>query len=171
MGPIEKKIVIRVNRTVDNKPYANIMYQNGTELQSVYDLDYPTKLFANYIAKKTVTNEIQGLIYSFDEEIIVDRFDISPLTDNNYCIYGSEIGRKSTTTVIKNITEAASQPEIMAPVYLTDGYNTVLMNDELLRRNSNMPPISKEELDQKYQIIESIVSEEKNRRLNLNIAA
>ena len=45
------------------------------------------------------------------------------------------------------------------------------MNDELLRRNSNMPPISKEELDQKYQIIESIVSEEKNRRLNLNIAA
>ena len=59
----------------------------------------------------------------------------------------------------------------MAPVYLTDGSNTVLMNDELLRRNSNMPPISKEELDHKYQIIESIVSEEKNRKLNLNIAA
>lgn len=171
MNQVEKKIVIFVNRTIDNKPFVNISYQNGTTLQNVYELDRPTAMFANFIAKKTVTNEIQGLIYSYDQQIIVDRFDISPLTDNNYCIFGSEIGRKPTADIIKNLTEAASAPEIMAPVYLTDGIKTVLMNDELLRRNSNMPPISREELDKKYQIIEELISEDKNRFLNLSIAA
>ena len=46
----------------------------------------------------------------------VDRFDIYPLTDNDYCIAGSEIGRKHVVDIIKRLSEAASSQEIMAPV-------------------------------------------------------
>ena len=165
MGPIEKKIVIFVYRTPNYKPYVNIFYQNGEELQTVYNLDYPTQVFANYVSKKTVTNEIHGLIYSFEEQTNVDRFDISPLTDNNYCICGSEPGRRAATTVIQEITEAASLKEVMAPVYLTDGKNSVLMNDEAIRRSTNQPPVSREELDHKYEIIEEMITEDRNKIL------
>jgi len=165
MNTVEKKIVISVRRTASYKPFASIYYQNGTELQTPANFDKPTAFFANYLAKKTVTNEIRGKIYSYDEKSIVDRFDISPITDDNYCIIGSDPGRKPLTDVIQRVTDAASLPEISAPVYLTDGKHSVIMNDELLRRNNDMPPITKEELDQKYQIIEEIITEDKEKVL------
>ncbi len=165
MNNVEKKVVISVRRTASYKPFASIYYQNGTELQTPSNFDKPTAFFANYIAKKTVSNEIKGTIYSYDQKRIVDRFDISPLTDDNYCIIGSDAGRKPLTTVIQRITEAASLPEVSAPVYLTNGTNTVVMNDEILRRNNDMPPISKEELDHKYQVIETIITEDKGKVL------
>lgn len=165
MKPIEKKVVILVKKTPENKPYASVYYQNGEELQNPTNLDYPTQVFANYLAKKTVTNEIHGTIYSYSEKKLVDRFDISPLTDNDYCIAGSEIGRKYTVTVIQKLTEAASSKEVMAPVYLTDGVNEVLMNDELFRRNKDMMPITTEELNRKYELIEEMISEERVKTL------
>jgi hypothetical protein len=165
MKRIEKKVVIYIKRTKDNLPYATIYYQNGEDLQMPTALDLPTRVFANYIAKKTVTNEIKGIIYSFDEQKTVDRFDISPLTDNNYCIAGSEIGRKHTVDIIKRINDAASSPEVMAPVYLTDGTTEVLMNDELFRKYNDMIPATKEELDRKYVMIENIITENKGRVL------
>ncbi|MBQ4032039.1 MAG: hypothetical protein II625_09825 [Bacilli bacterium] len=157
MNPIEKKVVIYVKRNEDNKPYALVYYQNGEELLPPTGLDLPTQVFANYIAKKTVTNEIQGVIYSYTEKRTVDRFDISPLTDKDYCIAGSEIGRKHTADIIKRINEAASSKEVLAPVYVTDGENNVLMNDELFRTNSS--PM--QDPEQKYRILENILSEEK----------
>lgn len=165
MKRIEKKVVILVKRTKNNLPYASIYYQNGEELQMPTGLDLPTQVFANYIAKKTVTNEIKGIIYSFDEQKTVDRFDISPLTDNNYCIAGSEIGRKPTIDIIKRINDAASSPEVMAPVYITDGTTEVLMNDELFRKNNNMLPATHEELNHKYIMIENIITEDRGKVL------
>jgi len=165
MNTVEKKVVISVRRNANYKPFATIYYQNGTELQAPNQFDKPTAFFANYIAKKTVTNEIKGVIYSYDQKGIVDRFDISPITDDNYCIIGSDPGRKPLTDVIKRVTEASSLPEISTPVYLTDNNHSVVMNDEILRRNNDMPPITKEELDQKYQIIESIITEDKEKVL------
>ena len=161
MNPVEKKIVIYVKRNEDNKPYALVYYQNGEELQAPTGLDLPTRVFANYIAKKTVTNEIQGIIYSYTEQRTVDRFDISPLTDNDYCIAGSEIGRKYTANIIKCITEAASSKEVLAPVYVTDGQNNVLMNDELFRTNTS--PM--QDPEKKYIALENILSEEKGKVL------
>ena len=171
MNPIEKKVVIYVKKTPDHKPYANVFYQNGTELQNPASLDYPTQVFANYIAKKTVTNEIHGTIYSFSEKKMVDRFDISPLTDKDYCIAGSNVGRKYTVQVIQKLTDAASSKEVMAPVYLTDCTNEVLMNDELFRRNRDMDPISTEELNHKYELIEEMISEEKDKNKKLEYYA
>ena len=165
MKPIEKKVVIHIKRTIDNRPFAEIYYQNGENLLASPDLDLPTRVFANYIAKQTVTNEIKGVIYSFTERSKVDRFDISPLTDDDYCISGSEIGRKQTVDVIQRINEAASRKEVSAPVSLTDGYNQVLMNDELFRRNNDMMPASKEELDRKYTLIEQMITEDRNKTL------
>ncbi len=165
MKRIEKKVVILIKRTKNYLPYATIYYQNGEELQMPTGLDLPTQVFANYIAKKTVTNEIKGVIYSFSEQKTVDRFDISPLTDNDYCIAGSEIGRKHVVDIIKRLSEAASSQEIMAPVYLTDGTQEVLMNEDIFRKNHNILPASKEELDHKYTIIENIITEEKGKTL------
>ena len=99
------------------------------------------------------------------EQKTVDRFDISPLTDNDYCIAGSEIGRKHVVDIIKRLSEAASSQEIMAPVYLTDGTQEVLMNEDIFRKNHNILPASKEELDHKYTIIENIITEEKGKTL------
>lgn len=165
MKPIEKKVIIHIKRNSENKPYATVYYQNGEELLAPATMDLATQVFANYIAKKTVTNEIKGIIYSFSEKRNVDRFDISPLTDSDYCIAGSEPGRKHVTDLIQSINDAASSKEVSAPVYLIDDYNKVLMNDELFRRNNDLMPATKEELDRKYTIIESMIAENNSKTL------
>jgi len=131
MEILSKEVCIYIN----NIPNITIFYKNGTELESPYNLDKQTMYFANYIAKKCVTNEgIRGILVSKNKD---DRFDINLLDDNDYWIAGSNFSKEDAIAVINSIICSCSCKEINAPVYLTDGINKILVNERELNEQKD----------------------------------
>ena len=150
---------IIIQRDAKNLPFAKVLY-NG---QDAFNLDDDMKNFAEYLARKSVFGpEKEGsvLISTETGEVLENsRVDIS---SPGYCISGSESGRQYVKNLISTVRSGASNIDIGAPVFVTDGkVAPIFINEEDISRSYKQVDISirtRQERD-KLELLNSLLEE------------
>ena len=118
---------IIIQRDAKNVPFAKVLYNK----QDAFNLDDNTKNFAGYLARKSVDSKSEGLVLvSTETGEVLENSEVNVLM-SGYFISGSESGRQYVEDLINTVCIGASNIDIGAPVYVTDGkVPPIFINEE-----------------------------------------
>ena len=151
---------IIIQRDAKNVPFAKVLYNQ----QDAFSLDGDTKNFAECLARKsTIAHEDEGLVFvSTETGEVLEPSQVDRLMDLGYCISGCESGRKYVEGLISTIRRGASNKDIGASVFVTDGkVPPIFINEEDVNESYKQVSDSIRENQEtaKLQLLDSLLAE------------
>lgn len=153
-------IHVLIQRDAKNVPFAKVLY-NG---QDAFNLDDNTKSFATYVARKsTVAKKDDGVVFiSAETGEVLETSKIDRLYDLEYYISGSESGRESVENLINTIRCGASNKDIEASVFVTDGkVPPIFINEDDISESYKQAAMSIRERQEiaKLELLDTLLAE------------
>ena len=158
---MEKGVVhIVILKDAKNVPFAKVLY-NG---QDSFSLDEDMKNFAGYLARKsTIAHKDEGLVFvSTETGEVLETSQVDRLMDLGYCISGSESGRQYVEDLISTVRCGASNKDIGASVFVTDGkISPIFINEEDISESYKQVDSSIRDRQEtaKLQLLDSLLAE------------
>lgn len=151
---------IIIQRDAKNVPFAKVLY-NG---QDSFNLDDNMKIFAGYLASKSaIEHKDEGLVFvSTETGDVLETGQVDRLMDSGYSISGSEIGRQYVENLISTIRCGASNKDIKASVFVTDGkIPPIFINEEDISESYGQVDMSIRERQEteKLQLLDSLLAQ------------
>ena len=151
---------IVIQRDAKNVPFAKVLYNS----QDAFNLDDDMKNFAAYLARKSsIAQKDEGLVFvSTETGEVLETSQVDRLMDLGYCISGSESGRKYVEDLISTVRCGASNKDIEASVFVTDGkVSPIFINEEDISESYKQVDASIRDRQEtaKLQLLDSLLEE------------